>query len=424
MNILISGGRVIDPAQKLDSVTDLYISDHHIAGIGDAPEGFVADEVIDASGQIVCPGLIDLCAHVREPGYTHKGTIATETAAAAAGGITTLVTPPTTKPVIDSPAIAEMIQDRAAELGLARVLPFGALTQGLEGKQLAPLYALASSGCIAFTNARHPFANSQVLLRTLEYAATHDLLVVFQAQDASLADGSMHDGLTCSRLGLTGIPEAAETIEVSRCLMLVEQTGVRAHFGQLSCAQSVRLVEIAQERGLKVTADVSIQNLLLTDESVSGFDADYHLIPPLRGQVDRAGLRQGLVTDAIQAICSDHQPHDAIAKQAPFAATEPGMSNLEPLLPLCLRLIDEQLLELPQLIEKLTLAPARILGLDDGTLEVGTQADVCIFDPELEWHLNAVQMRSKGHNTPFMNQQMKGRVTHTLLAGKTVFELD
>jgi dihydroorotase len=422
MNILIQGGRIIDPAQQLDQVGDLYIRGEQILAIGDAPEGFEADEVIDASGRVVCPGFIDLCAHVREPGFSQKGSIAQETAAAAAGGITTLVTPPTTRPTVDTPAVAELIQDRAAEQGLARVLPMGALTRDLAGEQLAPMHALASSGCIAFTNARLPMASTLVLLRALEYAATHDLLVIFQPQDASLASaGCMHEGATSTRLGLNGISEAAETIEVSRCLMLVEQTGVRAHFGQLSCERSVRLIEAALERGLRVSADVSIQNLLLTDESVDGFNADYHLSPPLRGQLDRAGLRQGVVTDTIRAICSDHQPHEAIAKQAPFAATEPGMSNLETLLPLCLQLVDEQLLELPQLIEKLTLGPARILGLDDGTLEPGTQADVCIFDPDERWILDPTEMRSGGQNTPFAGKEMKGRVHTTLLGGRIVY---
>jgi len=422
MNILIQGGRIIDPAQQLDQVDNLYLSNGQILAIGQSPEGFEADETIDASGQVVCPGFIDLCAHVREPGFSQKGSIAQETAAAAAGGITTLVTPPTTRPVIDTPAVAELIQDRAAEQGKARVLPMGALTQGLGGEQLAPLHALASSGCIAFTNARLPMVSTQVLLRALEYAATHDLLVIFQAQDASLAhSGCMHEGPTCTRLGLNGIPEAAETIEVSRCLILVEQTGVRAHFGQLSCERSVRLIEAALERGLRVSADVSIQNLLLTDEAVDGFNADYHLMPPLRSQLDRAGLRQGLVTDTLCAICSDHQPHDAIAKQAPFPATEPGMSNLETLLPLCLQLVDKQLLELPQLIEKLTRGPARILGLDEGTLEVGTRADICIFDPNEHWTLEPSEMRSGGQNTPFAGHRLKGRVSTTLLGGQIVY---
>ncbi len=422
MNIVIQGGRVIDPTQNWDEVADLYIQNGEISALGEAPAGFVADEVIDAEGQVVCPGLIDLCTTLREPGLTRKGTIASESAAAAAGGVTTLVVTPDTQPVVETTAVADMIQDRAADVGFTRVLPMGALTQGLKGEQLAPLHGLASAGCVAFTNMRNPFSSSQTLLRCLEYAATHDLLVVFQAQDSTLAaNGCMHDDTTSTRLGLDGIPEAAETIEVSRCLLLVEQTGVRAHFGQLSCERSVRMIEAARERGLAVTADVAIQNLLLTDESVNGFNAAYHLQPPLRSQLDRAGLRQGLVTGTIAAICSDHQPHDPIAKQAPFAATEPGMTGLETLLPLSLSLIDQQLIELPQLIETLTAAPARILGIEAGTLAIGSQADICVFDPEAEWVVTAESLRSAGKNTPFLGQTLKGQVNATLMGGRIVF---
>lgn len=412
MNIVIQGGRVIDPTQHWDEHADLYIQNGEITALGEAPAGFSADEVIDATGQIVCPGLIDLCTTLREPGLTRKGTIASESAAAAAGGVTTLVVTPDTQPVVETTAVAEMIQDRAADVGFTRVLPMGALTQGLNGEQLAPLHGLASSGCVAFTNMRNPFSSSQTLLRCLEYAATHDLLVVFQAQDRTLAtNGCMHDDTTSTRLGLNGIPEAAETIEVSRCLLLVEQTGVRAHFGQLSCERSVRMIEAARERGLDVTADVAIQNLLLTDESVNGFNAAYHLQPPLRSQLDRAGLRQGLVTGTISAICSDHQPHDPIAKQAPFAATEPGMTGLETLLPLSLSLVEQQLIALPQLIETLTAAPARILGIEAGTLSIGSQADVCVFDPEAEWVVSEDSLRSAGKNTPSWGRHLKDRLT-------------
>jgi len=424
MKIKIEGGRVIDPTQELDQITDLYVDSGVIVAIGDEPDnfGFADIEVIDARGKVVCAGLIDLCAHMREPGFTRKGTIASETAAAAAGGITTLVTPPTTSPCIDNPAVAELIQDRAADAGFARVLPMGALTRDLGGEQLAPLHALSSSGCIAFTNARQPIPSSLVLMRCLEYAATHDLLVIFQPQDAALAqNGCIHDGANATRMGLNSIPETAETIEVARCLLLVEQTGVRAHFGQLSCDRSIRLIEAAQQRGLKITADVAVHHLLLCDEDVSEFDAALHLIPPLRSPLDRAGLRQGLVTDTLQAICSDHQPQDLISKQAPFADTEPGLSGLETLLPLSLKLVEQQLLALPQLIEKLTSAPARILGLDDGTLEIGSRADICIFDPAETWTLNPEKLRSNGWNTPFAGKTLTGRVKVTLLGGKVVY---
>lgn len=424
MKLKIAGGRVIDPAQALDQVTDIYIDNGAILALGDEPEGFIADEEIDATGQIVAPGFIDLCAQLGEPGQTRRGTIASETAAAAAGGITTLVTPPNTIPVVDTTAVAELIQDRAQDSGFARVLPLGALTKDLGGEQLAPMHALATSGCIGFSNARMPVASSLVLMRALEYAATHDLLVVFQAQDYSLVgNGCMHDGSTATRLGLIGIPAAAETIEVSRCLLLVEETGVRAHFGQLSCAGSVKLIEEARLRGLQVTADVSAHQLLITDEQVDGFDSMFHVNPPFRSSADRDALRNGLVTGTITAICSDHQPQDEIAKEAPFAATEIGISSLETLLPLSLIMVEKGWLELPDLIARLSKNPAEILGIEAGTLEIGSTADIVIFDPDLSWSPTADQLRSKGKNTPFKTIKLKGRVTLTLLGGVPVYRL-
>ncbi|MFW1677306.1 dihydroorotase [Pontibacter sp. JAM-7] len=423
MSILIQGGRIIDPASQTDTIADLLIQDGRIAAIGTDLQEQV-EQVIDASGQIVCPGLVDLCAHSREPGPSQRGSIKTESNAAAAGGITTMICPPTTNPVVDSPAVAELIKDRCAETGITRIRPMGALTKGLEGEQLAPLYALAASGCIAFSNARHAFANSQVLNRTLEYAATHDMLVVFNPEDAALAEGGcMHDDTTSTRLGLNGIPSAAETIEVARCLLLVEQTGVRAHFGQISCERSVQMIADARDRGLPVSADVAIQNLLLVDENVNGFNSAFHLQPPLRSQLDRAGLIQGLISGAIQAICSNHHPLERAAKEAPFANTEPGMTGLETLLSLSLLLVEQQILELPQLIEKLTLAPATILGLNAGTLSIGSTADICIFNPDMSWTLTPETSRSRGKNTPFMHHPLRGKVTHTLLGGQPVFNL-
>ena len=423
INIAIKNGRVIDPANKIDTITDLFISDGKIAALGQAPDGFVAEQQIDASNLVVSPGLIDLCANLREPGYSRKGTIASETAAAAAGGITTLCMPPLTKPIADNSAVIDLIEDLAKQAGNARVLPMGALTQELKGEQLSPMYGLSKSGCIGFTNARQPIRSSLTLVRCLEYAATHDLLVIFQPMDADLAaGGTMHDDITCTRLGLSGIPESAETIEVARCLLLVEQTGVKAHFGQLSCERSVKMVMDARKRGLRVTADIAIQNLLLTDENVSGFDPNFHLIPPLRSQLDRAGLRHALVTDGFQAICSDHQPHELAAKQAPFAATEPGMTGLETLLSLSLMLVEQELISLPQMLAKLTSGPASVLDVDLGSLSIGSTADICIFDPQQEWMLTDENRRSAGANTPFMNFPLKGVVRYTLLDGALVFQ--
>lgn len=425
MNILIKGGRLLDPDSQTDTLTDIYLGAGKIAAIGAAPADFVIEHTINAEKQIICPGLIDLCAHTGEPGLTKKGSISSESMAAIAGGITTLVTPPCTKPVIDTPAVAQLIKDRCQETGNLNIHPMGAITQGLKGEQLAPMAALAKSGCIAFTNSRYPTANSLILTRCLEYAATHDLLVIFQPQDDALtAKGCMHAGETCTRLGLNAIPTTAETIEVARCLLLVEQTGARAHFGQLSCAQSVRMIKQARQNGLEVSADVSIQNLLLCDENLNGFNSDFHLIPPLRSRQDRAGLIQGVIADDIQAICSDHQPQEQAAKEAPFADTEPGMSNLETLLPLSLLLAEQQKIPLIKLIEKLTLAPAKILGLEEGRLAIGSPADLCIFNPDIIWELTPETSYSAGKNSPFMNYPLKGKVTHTIFNGKIVYSLN
>ncbi len=422
MKIQITGGRVIDPANQLDAHQDLYISAGKIVALGSSPAGFVADQVIDASGQIVCPGLIDLQAHLREPGDTRKGTIASESAAAVAGGVTTLCCPPSTLPVLDSTAVARLIQDKADQVGLARVLPLGALTRGLEGGQLSNMVALQEAGCVALANARHPIASTQTLMRCMEYAATFDVLLMLHAKDADLtAGGCAHDGITCTRLGLPGIPETAETLDVARCLLLAEQTGVRLHLCQLSAQRSVQLVRDAQQRGVAVTADVAIPYLFLCDEDLDGFSSDYHLDPPLRDRCDMAGLREGLASGVITAICSDHQPQDAAAKEAPFASTEPGMIGLETLLPLTLRLVEDNVLTLDEAIRKLTAGPAAVLGLDLGHLSVGVSADICIFDPQAQWSLTQATTRSKGLNSPFMDAALTGQVTCSLLKGRVVY---
>ncbi len=422
MNIHIQGGRLIDPANQIDGPFDLYIRQGRIAAIGQAPDGFVAGQVIDASGQVVCPGLIDLQAFLAEPGLTQKGTIASEGAAAAAGGVTTLCCSPVTQPVLDTTAVARLIQDRAIEAGNVRVLPLAALTQGLAGEQLSNMMSLMDAGCVAVTNAGFGVPSSQTLLRCLEYAATHDLLVFVRPHDPVLGGGCAHDGANAMRLGLEGIPEVAETLEVSRYLLLAEQAGARLHFGQLSCERSVQLVEQARDRGLPVTADVAVHQLLLDDSCLEGFDGRFHLRPPLRSEADRAGLLAGLVRGGINALSSDHQPHEAAAKAAPFSATEPGMIGLQTLLPLGLKLVAQQLLSLPQLISLLTDQPARILGVELGQLAPGAEADVCIFDPEQDWTLDPQSSVSLSHNTPYWQQTLTGQVSHTLLAGELTYQ--
>lgn len=423
MNVAIRGGRLIDPANGVDGVKDLYIADQQVAAVGGKPRGFRIEREIDARGQVVCPGLIDLCARLREPGEEHRASIASETRAAAQGGVTTLVCPPDTDPVIDETAVVELIRRRAKAAGQARVLTLGALTQGLRGEQLAEMAALKEAGCVGVSNALAPVVNTLVLRRSLEYAATFGLTVFLTPMDPWLtAGGCAHEGVVATHLGLTGIPAAAETSLVARDLALLEDIGVSAHFCRLSSAEAVAMVAAAQARGLPVTADVSAHHLHLTELDLAGFNSLCHVLPPLRSSRDREGLRAGLASGVIGAICSDHQPHEPDAKEAPFGDTLPGISGLDTLLALGLRLAEEGVLSLPAVIERLTAGPARILGLALGQLGPGAIADVCVFDPEQVWRLDARTMVSRGHNSPFLGQELRGRVTCALLAGKIVYQ--
>ncbi|SBS32824.1 Dihydroorotase [Marinomonas aquimarina] len=424
MKLRISNGRVIDPSQNLDAVVDLFIEDHRIVAIGEAPLGFDDAEVVDASGKWVLPGLVDTAVALRDPGYSQKGTIASEGRAAVSGGVTTLVCPPNTKPIVDTPAVAALIQDKADEAGMANVFPIGALTQGLQGEQLSNMVALTDAGCVALSNHGHDIASNRVLSRALEYAATHDLLVVFHPDDPSLSEGGCaHEGTMSTMHGLAGIPETAETIALMRDLLLVEKSGVRAHFARLSCAKSVEMIANAKVAGLDVTSDVALHNLLLTDEVLKEFDGQFHVLPPLRSENDRLTLIEGLKTGVINAICSDHQPHEKMAKVAPFAATEPGMANVEVLLPLALRLMDEGDLELAQLLTALTYGPAACFGLEAGSLAVGSFADLVIFDSTEKWTWDHTTRKSKGSNSGFVGEQMTGRVCQTFISGQRVYSL-
>ncbi len=423
MRTRIANGRLIDPASRTDGILDLYTADGRIRSIGEAPAGFKPERVIDARGQIVCPGLVDLSARLREPGEEYKASIASETRAAASAGVTTLCCPPDTRPIIDTPAVAELIHQRADEAGMAHVVTLGAMTQGLQGECLAEMYALKAEGCVGVSNALAPITNTEVERRAMEYAATCGLTVMLFAEDAWLRNlGVVHEGPIGTRLGLAGIPETAESVALSRDLLLIEQTGVTAHFCRLSTGRAVDMVADAQRRGLPVTADVSIYHLHLTDMDVGYYNANCHVRPPLRTERDKQGLRRGLAAEVITAICSDHQPHDEDAKTAPFSATEPGISSLEVLLPLTLRLVDDGVLDLHAALAALTYRPAKILGLDVGTLTVGAPADVCIFDPNRPWVLTEASIQSAGKNSPFIGWELTGKVTRTLLGGITVYE--
>jgi dihydroorotase len=421
VSLSILGARVIDPASGLDAVHDLHISEGKIVAIGAAPAGFNPSQTLDANGLVAAPGLVDLSVALREPGYSRKGTIASETRAAAAGGVTSLCCPPQTKPILDTSAVAELILDRAREAGHTKVYPIGALSKGLEGEQLAELVALRDTGCIAFGNGLSSFPNNRTLCRALEYAATFDLTVIFHSQDRDLAQGGLaHEGPTASFLGLPGIPETAETVALARDLLLVEQSGVRAHFSQLTSARGVKLIEEAQARGLPVTADVALYQLILTDEALIDFSSLYHVQPPLRTRADRDALRAAVKSGVLQAISSHHQPHERDAKLAPFGATEPGMSSVELLLPLALTLVEDGLLDLPTLLARLSTGPAAALRLPAGALRVGAAADVVLFDPSVST-VAGERWLSKGENCPFLGHSLPGAVRYTLVDGHISF---
>lgn len=424
-NILIADGRLIDPANGIDDTRDLYIAAGRIQGVGQSPAGFQPDQTIDAAGLVVCPGLIDLSARPGEPGQEHKATLASETRAAAKGGITTLCCPPDTDPVIDTPAMANLARTGSERIGYARLLPVGALTRGLEGRQLSEMATLKQAGCVAFSNGEHPLANTLVERRALEYAATFNMTVMLRPEDRYLRDsGCVHEGPVANRLGLPGIPEAAETVATARDLALAEYTGCRIHFRGLSTGTGVRMLAQARNQRLEVSADVAVHQLHLTEMDVEGFDSNCHVNPPLRGLSDRDTLRSGVSQGIIGAICSDHRPHEPGAKEAPFPSTRPGISGLETLLSLTLRLVQEGVLTLPQAIARLTSGPADILGLPYGRLDPGSTADICIFDPARHWQLRKQDLYSSGHNTPFLGWDFTGRVTHTLLEGTIVYETD
>jgi dihydroorotase len=424
MKIRIDQGRIIDPVNDIDRVGSVYIEDGRIVSVVDEAPGFKPDTVIDAQNQIVCPGFIDLSTRLRDMGHSRKATFKSEVKAAAAAGITTLCLQPDTVPVIDTPAVVELIKELAEKADYPQIYTIGALTQKLEGTELSSMLSLKQAGCMAVGNANQPVKNLLTLRRAMEYAASHDLLLMFRSNDFWLGNsGCAHEGAVASRYGLPSIPEAAETIALAQCLELAELTGCRVHFGQLSCKRSVIKVHQAKKYGLKVSADVAIHQLHLTENDMIPFDSAYHVSPPLRTEDDKHYLRQGLAGGTINSICSDHQPHDLDAKLGAFPETEPGMSSLETLLPLMLKLVAEHAITLEQGIACLTSNPARVLQINSGALTPGFPADVCVFDPELVWQINAENWKSQGVNTPFWGQTLKGRVTHTLQAGRIIHRL-
>lgn len=423
MNILITQGRLMDASQQLDQVQDLYISAGKIVGIGEAPTGFKPDQTLDAQGKWVLPGLVDLCARLREPGSEYKATLLSELRAAMAGGVTSLACPPDTDPVLDEPGLVEMLKHRAKSQALAHVYPLGAVTRQLEGQLLTEMYALTAAGCVGFSQADAAIVDTQVLWRAFEYAATFGYTLFMRPEDPYLAkNGVAHDGEVASRLGLKGIPAAAESIALQTMLRIAQATGAKLHIARVSTAESVELIRQAKQAGMTVTADVSIQHLHLTDMDIGFFNSMVHLKPPVRTQRDRDALRAGLLDGTLDAICSDHTPVDDDAKALPFAESHPGASALELLLPLALKWSAQAKLSPLQALAKVTQIPARILGVSAGTLQTGATADVVIYDPEMEWRVDGRALLSQGKNTPFVNHSLSGKVTATITQGNLVFQ--
>ncbi|WP_417068753.1 dihydroorotase [Niveibacterium terrae] len=422
MNIQISNGRVIDPARQLDVHQDVFIAEGKVAAIGTAPEGFHADRNIDASGLVVTPGLIDLSARLREPGFEYRATLESEMQAAMAGGVTSLACPPDTDPVLDEPGLVEMLCYRARNLNCAHVYPVGALTFGLKGERLTEMAELTEAGCVAFGQATTPVRDNMVMMRAMQYAATFGFRVWLQAADPYLSKGVAHDGELAARRGLTGIPVEAETVALATQLQLARSTGVKLHVTRLSSAAGLALIRAARAGGLDVSCDVSAHHLHLCDEDIGFFDPLARLDPPLRAASDRDALRAALAKGEIDAVCSDHTPVDDDEKQVPFGEAAAGATGLELLLPLTLKWGQEQGLPLATTLARITSDAARIMGIrKGGHLGVGARADLCLFDPDATRTITRESLKSQGKNTPFLGHELSGVVRYTLVEGRIMF---
>ena len=429
MKILIKNGRVINPSSGFDQVADLAIAAGRIVSIGAVPADFVPNKTMDASGCVVAPGLVDLSVRLREPGHEHEGMLESELAAAVAGGVTSLVCPPDTDPVLDEPGLVEMLKFRAEKLHQSRVFPLGALTRGLRGTALTPMVQLTEAGCVGFSQAEVPLEDTQVLQRALQYAASFGFTVWLRPQDMHLGKGVAASGALATRLGLPGVPVAAETIALHTIFELVRATGARVHLCRISSAAGLALVARAKAEGLNVSCDVSINSLHLTDTDIGYFDSRMRLDPPLRQQRDRDALRQGLLDGTVDALVSDHSPVDEDAKTLPFAEAEPGATGLELLLGLACKWGEDSGAGLVRALAVLTSEPARVLGSSLGTLQAsagqllkGGVADVCVFNPNQAWTVEPSALRSQGKHTPFSGYELPVRVRWTVVGGQLAYE--
>jgi dihydroorotase len=423
MKIQIQGGTIIDPAAGTEARKDLFIAAGRIVGIGEAPADFHAAKVIDASGLYVAPGFVDLSARLREPGFEHKATLESEMAAAMAGGVTSLVCPPDTDPVLDEPGLVEMLKFRTQKLHLAHVYPLGALTMGLKGESITEMVELTEAGCIGFSQADNPIVDTRTLLRALQYATTYGYTAWLRPQDAYMSKGGVAaSGAVASRLGLSGVPVSAETIALHTMFELMRITGARVHLSHLSSAAGVALVRAAKAEGLALTCDVTINHVHLTDVDIGYFDAQFRLDPPLRSQRDRDAIRAGLEDGTIDAICSDHTPLDDDEKLLPFAEATPGATGLELLLSLTLKWAQESNVPLAKALGRITSAPADVLKVPAGRITLGAMADICVFDANTAWRVDPLKLKSQGRNTPFLGYELPARVRATIVGGHLAFE--
>jgi dihydroorotase len=419
MNLAIKNGRVVDPASGKDGMRDLFVADGKIVEALKEK----SQKTIDAKGLVVSPGFIDLSARLREPGYEYKATLESEMDAAVSGGVTSLACPPDTDPPLDEPGLVDMLRRRAKSIARARVYPIGALTTKLQGEVLTEMGLLRDAGCVAFSQANVPIADTQVLWRALQYAATFGFPVWLRAEDAWLAkSGVSHDGEIATRLGLAGIPAFAETIALATLLELVRATGARVHVCRLSTAGAVELMRRAKEEKLPVTCDVGIHHVHLCDMDLGYFDPHCRLEPPLRSQRDRDALARGAAEGVIDCLCSDHTPTDEDGKHLPFAEAEAGATGLELLLPLALKWGEARKLSLAATLARITSEPARVLGSQAGRIAAGAPADLAIFDPAAAHRVAAESLRSQGKNTPFLGYELAGRVRYTIVDGAVVYE--
>ncbi|MFZ6842796.1 dihydroorotase [Undibacterium sp. RuTC16W] len=426
MKIHIKNGRLIDPANQVDAVQDVFIAAGKIVAVGQAPADFVANKTIDATGLVVAPGLVDLSARLREPGFEYKATLESELQAAMRGGVTSLVCPPDTDPVLDESGLVEMLKQRARVQNKAHVYPLGALTIGLKGEALTEMAALTDAGCIGFSQAEVTIADTNVLQRALQYASTFGYTVWLRPQDAFIGKGGVaHSGPLASRLGLAGVPVMSETIALHTLFELMRATGAKVHLCRISSAVGLELIRQAKKEELLLTCDVGAHHVHLTDADIGYFDSNARLTPPLRTQRDRDAIRQALLDGTIDAICSDHTPVDDDEKLLPFAEASPGATGLELLLSLSLKWVEESRgdVSLSQMLSTITHTAAKVAGLSCGQLAVGSVADVCLFDPATRWTVDAKVLASQGKHTPFLGYELPGVVKTTIVSGHIAFDV-